>query len=201
MAQTVGRRSTNKKIRSMAKALELVKALGIDVGTADPEGLVREARLKEIEAKRGDVLEASLRSIHKPHAFTYRKCKHCESLFGTSYYGVSYCSDSCRIIDFNKTTGMTWSGDKSPEERWGGEPPMVVPPEVIKQCLPWAIKIVEAAKEAGLDPQEIEKDLDAEYAEQIATSGIKHIEATAQREVARQSLDQILQLDDLPTFD
>lgn len=87
--------------------------------------------------------EAVLRSLERPAAFTYKRCKRCGEMFGTNYRAVAYCSDHCRGVAFQNQTGIRWNPLRAtPEQRWGGEPPLIVPPSVLQLLLPWARHLV-----------------------------------------------------------
>lgn len=105
-------------------------------------------------------LEGVLHSIRRPGDYLYKVCKRCNGPFGTNYQSVAYCSDACRIRQFESDTGIKWSTDKSPEERWGGEPPVVIPPDVIATMLPYAKKILESFQKLGLTEQQLKESLD-----------------------------------------
>jgi hypothetical protein len=77
--------------------------------------------------------EALLLALEKPARFMYKTCKReeCQEPFGTNYRGVGYCSDNCRAKALEKI-GIRWTPGKNPEDRWGGEPPLILPPAVVK---------------------------------------------------------------------
>jgi hypothetical protein len=77
--------------------------------------------------------EAVLLALEKPARFEYKICKReeCKEPFGTNYRAVAYCSDNCRAKELAKI-GIHWNPSKPPELRWGGEPPLIIPPSVVK---------------------------------------------------------------------
>lgn len=135
-----------KRERALKKNLELLEKLG---GIKLDADTVRQ----EVAATRvgvSDSLEGVLVSIRRPGDYTYRLCKRCRQPFGSNYISVGYCSDICRIRDFEELTGCKWNHHKSQEERWGGEPPLIIPPEVVKAMLAYSMRILAEAERLGL---------------------------------------------------
>jgi len=132
-----------KKTTQEKAVAKLAALLGGSVSQTDVSTAVEEIRADRLRTPAYWDIESVLRCIEKPAAFTYKKCKRCNEMFGTNYRGVAYCSDSCRASAFEQQTGIKWNYERSsPEQRWGGEPPLVVPPAVFKKLLPWAQHIV-----------------------------------------------------------
>lgn len=75
--------------------------------------------------------EGLLLFLEKPARFAFKPCKRCNEMFGTNYRSVAYCSDNCRKRSLAEI-GIRWDPSKSPEERWSGEPPIILPPSVVK---------------------------------------------------------------------
>lgn len=117
----------------MAKALEKLAALGVNTGIAkqDVRAVSREARV----AKPDPIYtaEAVLMFLQQPARFMFKNCKReeCGEQFGTNYRSVAYCSDNCRIKKL-KAIGILWDPSKKLEERWGGEPPLLISPEALR---------------------------------------------------------------------
>ena len=97
-------------------------------------------------------LEGVLASVRRPGDYTYKVCKRsvCKQPFGTNYLSVAYCSDLCRIRDFEELTGCKWNPHKSDEERWGGEPPVIIPPHVLKTMYQYSKRIVAEFERLGM---------------------------------------------------
>lgn len=126
-------RTDKKKERATQKLIELLKSQGkltedkaIEISN---EPLVADDSYLEAEAV--------LLSLEKPARFTTKVCKECGEAFGTDYRAVAYCSDHCRAKAL-KRIGILWNYHKHPRERWGSpfarvEPPLVIPPDVLKQ--------------------------------------------------------------------
>ena len=76
--------------------------------------------------------DAVLIYIQKPAAFTVKVCDECGESFGTNYHHVAKCSDYCRARALQRQTGIRWNPHKSQREAWGGEPPLIIPPEALK---------------------------------------------------------------------
>lgn len=124
----------------MARALEKLAKLtatmkGEEAPELDRKQLV--AAVKEEKASRpraSDMdAEAVLLVLRQPAAFTYKVCKRveCKEPFGTNYHSVAYCSNRCRAKDL-LDLGVTWDPSKTEEERWAGEPPLMIPPAAVK---------------------------------------------------------------------
>lgn len=115
-----------------------LKKLAALMGTAAPlapEKITRETA-REARATKPSPLydaEAVLLFLQKPARFMVKPCKReeCQEPFGTNYRGVGYCSDNCRIKEL-KRFGIQWDPSKTPEERWQGEAPLLIPPEALK---------------------------------------------------------------------
>lgn len=132
-----------KEARALAKIAAKLGALGVAV---DVDSIQKEATAhRQTESEK---LEAVLASVRRPGDFTYRSCKKCGEPFGANYISVAYCSDLCRIRDFEETTGCKWSA-KSQEERWGGEPPLVISPDVVYRMFEYSRTIVRYAETQG----------------------------------------------------
>jgi hypothetical protein len=118
-----------KIARQLHKFAKLAEKAGTAFKVPDPTEVI-EASTKQPAYYEA---EALLLAIEKPARFIYKICKReeCKEPFGTNYRGVAYCSDNCRKKDLAKI-GIRWSPEKSQEERWGGEPPLIVPPSVVK---------------------------------------------------------------------
>jgi hypothetical protein len=136
-------RVDKKQARQLAKLAALLSNVGV---TVDVEKIQEDAKLTPVTES--DKLEATLTSIRRPGDFIYRLCKRCREPFGTNYHAVAYCSDLCRIRDFELLTGCVWR-PKPAEERWGGEPPLVIPPDVVRKMLRYSEIIVEYARSQG----------------------------------------------------
>jgi hypothetical protein len=100
--------------------------------------------------------EAVLLSLDKPLGFVTKLCRLCGVAFETNYRSVAYCSDAHRAKAL-KAQGIIWNPHKTQEERWGGEPPLVIPPEARTKLLEWARTLV--AQENEIQPlQNLESD-------------------------------------------
>lgn len=136
-------RVDRKQARQLAKMAALLSQVGV---TVDVEKIQETAKAHTVSDS--SKLESVLTSIRRPGDFTYRKCKRCNEPFGSNYLAVAYCSDICRIRDFEELTGCKWSA-KPAEERWGGEPPLIIPPDVVRRMLQYAKTLVEYAETQG----------------------------------------------------
>lgn len=125
-------RPSKKADRAMAGIAELLKKHGY----ADEQKI---EELKEVAptdrlaiSRQG---EAVLLFLESPAKFTTKQCKRaaCGEYFGTNYRSVGYCSDTCRAKEISDQLGVKWDWLKPEEERWGGEPPLVIPPAALKK--------------------------------------------------------------------
>lgn len=130
--------------RAIQKNLEILAAHGIDFGKPFEE--TKQELLAagaEVVQSRAEILEATLASVRKPGSFSYRRCIRCDETFGADYKSVGYCTDHCRITHLYDTTGIRYLPGRTEIERWGGEPPLIIPPSVLKVMIPYARRILE----------------------------------------------------------
>lgn len=110
----------------LAEALAMLAANGVD--TAGMKTYV-ETDFKNTEALA--VLP------HQPEIFEVRKCKNCGEPFahtqkipaGTK---VSFCGDSCRRQDWEKTMKIPYDAVKVSKDIWNGDPPLIISPAQMK---------------------------------------------------------------------
>lgn len=123
-----------KKVERAVKGLEAMLAkLGVD------QAVIEEAA-KTVPVTPHDLsmhAEAVLLSLQQPSHFMMKKCKYCQEEFGTNYRSVGYCSDAHRAKALRQM-GIEWNPHKTAEERWGGEPPLVIPPEAYRKLVKFA---------------------------------------------------------------
>lgn len=154
----MGRRKLSDKEKAGRKLASLLKVpLQDDV----VQEAIEDIRSENYKPPAHWEIEAVLRSLEKPAAFTYKKCKRCGEMFGTNYRAVAYCSDHCRQVGFQNQTGIRWNPLRStPEQRWGGEPPLIVSPDVLKKLLPWAEHLVSQSQkmEPQVEPEVVHRD-------------------------------------------
>jgi hypothetical protein len=103
--------------------------------------------------------DAVLLFLESPAKFTTKTCKRCGEIFGTNYRGVSYCSDRCRAASMEEQLGIKWNWMKPDEDRWGGEPPLIIPPLALQKLK----QFVEFFAGMPHIQTEREKPLDQEY--------------------------------------
>lgn len=119
-------RASKKAVRAMDGLAAMLAQYGT---TADVIEEIKETAPTDRNAisRQG---EAVLLFLESPAKFTSKQCKWCEEYFGTNYRSVAYCSDNCRSRALNDIFGMKFNWvDKSEEQRWGGEPPLIIPPK------------------------------------------------------------------------
>lgn len=136
----------DKDTRALMKMAAKLGALGVTVDTEQIQESIKITPITE-----SDKLESVLASIRRPGDYTYRTCKRlsCQQPFGSNYRAVAYCSDFCRIRDFEATTGIEWLSNRTPEQRWGGEPPLIIPPDVVYRMFEYAKLILHHAEVQG----------------------------------------------------
>ena len=130
-------RAAKKAVRAMDGLAALLAQYGVDQETI--------AEIKETAPTDRNAIsrqgEAVLLFLESPAKFTSKQCKRCGEYFGTNYRSVAYCSDNCRSRAMNDIFGMVWNWtEKSEEERWGGEPPLIIPPRAfakLEQYVRW----------------------------------------------------------------
>ena len=139
MAKTGSKGTTTRKVstkrkpqskKSLAKALELLAAQGIDLSHNDtlkekveveeaqrehPKHFRNLAKNREMEA------EGALffLKMTPKHALT-RSCRRekCDNKFLTNYLSISYCSNECRRLDLQENFAIKWN-EQLAEEQWG----------------------------------------------------------------------------------
>ncbi len=163
----------NEDIKMQRSLAKLAKLMGTAAPVA-PEKITREMAREARATKPAPFYEAEavLFFLEKPARFMVKPCKReeCKEPFGTNYRGVAYCSDKCRIKEL-KRQGILWNPSKQPEERWGGEPPLIIPPEALKALMalaqiqssgvnPWSLHVEEmtaSQEEVALVPPQQEE--------------------------------------------
>ena len=131
----------NDDIRVARNLAKLAKQLAA-VGVTTQEIKVTKEDAREARANKPQpfwAAEAVLKFLEKPACFMQKQCarKACGEWFGTNYRGVGYCTDNCRIRSLQEI-GIAWDPGKREEERWGGEPPLIVPPAALKKLIQMA---------------------------------------------------------------
>jgi len=124
-------RKAEKAMASMAALMQQIK--GDDTAPVVRNFDVKEAAKEAVARKvldKSNAAEGVLTFLSDPRTVVLKYCKRCEEPFGTNYQSVAYCSDNCRAKALEKI-GIQWNPHKRPEERWGGQPPLVIPPEAI----------------------------------------------------------------------
>jgi hypothetical protein len=116
-----------REIKTAREVAKLAKLLNLNVSDTEIKESARDIRAKT--PPKYLLTEHCIRYLERPEAYLKKQCKgpNCNEWFVTSYHAVAYCSDLCRKrrlaelgVDYNPSA-------KSLEERWGGEPPMVLP--------------------------------------------------------------------------
>lgn len=155
---TKNKRASNKA----SKAAQALQDLGIQIDETELLETIRPVvaadKLDSQKHIKKNYKEASVYFLYHPDEFIIRQCVECGEPFGTNYRAVACCSELCLVTNFEKVTRMPleWVIDrlnKPLEERYQGfEPPLIVPPQVLK-----AFKMVSQ----NLADQEPEKPLEA----------------------------------------
>lgn len=183
--------------RKQEKLIEYLKSQG---KLTDEQAA--EIRLQEPRETRDDrslQAEAVLAFIQKPINFVVRNCKRteCGQSFGTNYLYVGYCSDNCRAKDLAKI-GIQWDHQKSARDRWGGEPPLVVPPSAL-QALKVLLLQTQEPVEENLQEEVPTKSLnhfDSQVAEPLEEGRASHLHTNPQPQPAPLDFDDTFSIDD-----
>lgn len=132
-------RQEKKVERSVNEIAKRLAEFGIDP--------IRIEKLKDSVPETSETIsrqgEAVSLWLYEPHKFTTKLCKRCGEPFATNYRSVAYCSDPCRAHDISEQIGVKWNYFKSEEERWGGEPPLVIPPRALQMLLRFVLWFVD----------------------------------------------------------
>lgn len=144
------------KERTANKALDFLKNLGIATEELSVTTAIMVDNAPENKVLQG---EAALLFLNKPERFITKKCdwKECGEYFGTSYRSVAYCSNACRGKAFKDQTGMDIDWSKSAHERWGGDPPLIIDPDTLKN-LAWLMQEGRLGKSPTLPSTESEPE-------------------------------------------
>lgn len=127
-------RPAKKADRAFAQLAKMLADFGVEQETI--EEIKETAPTNSLAISRQG--EAVLLWLESPAKFTTKVCKReaCQQPFGTNYRSVAYCSDNCRSRDVSNMLGIKWDWTRaSEEERWGGEPPLIIPPAAMKNLL------------------------------------------------------------------
>lgn len=153
-----------KPSTKVKKDLEKIKALLLKSGIEEEkieQAIDSDPMEREAISRQG---EAVLLFLEKPAAFTSKECKRteCGEWFGTNYRSVAYCSDFCRAKEISKQTGLKWNYNKNSFDRWGGEPPLIIPPEAFKH-LKIYVKVLQLQNQIETLPSQSQVQLNYEY--------------------------------------
>lgn len=142
-------RPAKRTARAMEKFLAQAANAGYDMSKfhsqTQKERVVQEAETAATkQLPRYYEAEGLLLFLEQPSRFMVKVCKRteCQEPFGTNYRSVAYCSDNCRAKDLMKI-GIRWDPTKSPEDRWRGEPPLILPPVVVKMLVQQLSALIE----------------------------------------------------------
>lgn len=125
-------RQSKKAERSINELARRLAELGLD-STAVESIKDNAPETRDAISRQGD---AVLTWLEAPAKFTMKLCKRCKEPFGTNYRSVAYCSDNCRARDISEQIGVKWDWTaRTEEQRWGGEPPLIIPPLALRRLL------------------------------------------------------------------
>ena len=120
------RKRQDKVVQELAALNPELAALLAAANSTEPE------QPKHLEA------EGLLRMLNKPNTYVFKICKHCKEPFGTDYHAVAHCSDECRKVELKKQ-GFHWTPGRTQTERWGGEPPVILSPALVRKLIEFAV--------------------------------------------------------------
>lgn len=127
--------------RKNKKALELLVKLGLDKNPEVQGIFARESGRPSAQYSKTEFVanvEGVLRSLQRPSRIGIsRICKDCNQPFVTNYEFVAYCGDLCRASALKKSGLTVWKNSFTDEEKWGGVPPSLIPPDALR-----AMKII-----------------------------------------------------------
>jgi len=167
--------------RNMAKLARLMEQAGakkdntssaVNVEKFDIKSLAREAETTRSVTAHLEA-EAVLRFLRNPAGYLLKTCKReqCQLPFGTDYHAVAYCSDACRAKELQSQIGIVWNPHKTPEERWGGEPPSIIPPAAMMALLGFVRKHRQLVDESEVT--QTQTRLQDYYKEQGLAAGVE----------------------------
>lgn len=100
-------------------------------------------------------VEIALHYIRQPQGYVVKVCKECGDTFGTNYYHVAFCSDTCRGKDFERHFKIPWNlSGRAQRERWGGEVPLIIAPWMMQNIKFITEQIQEAERNGQIQVQE-----------------------------------------------
>jgi hypothetical protein len=126
--KTSGLDITQQWVQDEVTALAAPESIRSKTNAEKSERIIREA-------------ESVLKSLYYPSSSIQQKCKDCGRVFGTNYVYNKHCSPECLQSSLHKM-GITWDPTKSDAERFCGEPPASIKPEVLARLKEWARKIL-----------------------------------------------------------
>lgn len=128
-----------------------LKQLLIDA--AKPQSLIKRER-EEAHAKKVREAELVLRHLHHLQSMQQVKCQNCGEYFATNYEYNKHCSDEClRRTMLN--LGLRWDPEKTPEQRWEGQPPSTITPVTLQVLKKWAKVILEWDGPVKMPPKKL----------------------------------------------
>jgi hypothetical protein len=141
-----------RAVENLAKLLAEIN--GDKAPKVDAESITRDAATYKPDPSY--TADAVITFIQKPARFAFKKCGRveCGEMFGTNYRAVNFCSVNCRI-KYLEAQGIKWNPYKKEEERWGGEPPLIIPPDALKVLLKLAQSQSEIPIQSELPLQEV----------------------------------------------
>lgn len=122
--------------RKNKKALELLVKLGLDKNPEVQSIFARESGRPSAQYSKNESvanIEGVILSLQRPtRVGISRICKDCGDAFITMYQYVAYCGDLCRASALKKVGLTVWKNPYTDEEKWGGVPPALIPPDALK---------------------------------------------------------------------
>lgn len=119
------------------------------LGETDEPKITRSAAIiaEEFARNREREAELVLSALYGLDTIRVRNCKQCNSEFGTNYNYERYCSNTCRQAAL-AGRGITWSIDKTEDQRWRGQAPSTIAPQTLVQLKAWARRLLEGFPES-----------------------------------------------------
>ena len=143
---------TKRMSKREQKALEEFAA----IAGMDPEQLKAMRVVDDYpHSNKSAQVDIALHYIRQPQGYAIKKCVECKETFGTNYYHVAFCSDTCRAKDFERHFKIPYGlSGKGQREKWGGEVPLIIAPWMMKNVKTMLEQIQEAERTGQILVQE-----------------------------------------------
>lgn len=193
--------------RKNKKALELLVKLGLDKNPEVQGIFARENGEPSAQYTNQEFIanvENVILTLGYPNRLGVSKeCKGCGDVFVTSYKYVAYCGDLCRFAALKKMGLTVWKNPHTLEEKWGGVPPSLIPPDALKAMKAIIVQVEQetgrpvemplslASSEPDVSSQEIEDTECPPHSEEYYQDKIRGVPS---EQVVQESEDDLLDI-------